>query len=353
MKLHGLLPHSNRSTLISKLTIRVFLTTSNLRVLIAPKSWHHGSPWRGIGRVNLPPCTFTFLWRSRILVSESKPLQLSIADEKTYLIVPFNSIVPFILLLGLAFCCRCVWVWLYHLLLSAPCVMTLISWNHVAPEPVDIFNCLKSQICDHSTIKYREIKYIQVSSAPTLWENLGWLSRTRSWHSTQSPSLWRFWTLPGYHGWLWQCPQAHWCWGSKVWTEVDNLVTKMTGYFKDNNDHRDAALPCLNHIFSKHRGIDIPNLAASEIGSVRTNGHNTVVHGTGSMTTEFKNWMTGIISLPQIELICYVARLNARVINEEACRELYLWWRVSCISLTIVGELDTSTFHVYLMLWYS
>ena len=110
----------------------------------------------------------------------------------------------------------------------------------------------------------------------------------------------------------------------KLWTEVDNLVTKMTGFFKDDNDHRDAALPCLNRIFSKRRGIDIPNLAASEIGSVRTNGHNTAVHGTGSMTTEFKNWMTGITSLPQIELICYVARLNARVMDEEAHQELYL-----------------------------
>ena len=127
-------------------------------------------------------------------------------------------------------------------------------------------------------------------------------------------------------------------------------MAKMTGFFKDNNDHRDAALPCLNCIFSKCRGIDIPNLAASEIGSVRTNGHNTAVHGTGSMTTEFGNWMTGITSLPQIELICYVARLNARVMDEEACRELYLRWRVPCISLTIVGELDTSAFHVYLTL---
>ena len=132
--------------------------------------------------------------------------------------------------------------------------------------------------------------------------------------------------------------------------EVDDLASKMTGYFFNEDDRRDAALPCLNRIFSARRAIKIPSLAASAIGSVRTDGHNTAIHGAGSMTTEFKNWMTGISALPQIELVCYVAGLNARAMNEEAHRQLYLRWRVPCVGLTIVGELDASTFHVYLTL---
>lgn len=138
-----------------------------------------------------------------------------------------------------------------------------------------------------------------------------------------------------------------------LWKEVDDLASKMTGYFDNEDDRRDAALPCLNRIFSARRGIDIPELAASAIGSVRTDSHNTAVHGAGSMTTEFKNWMTGTSSLPQIELVCYVARLNARAMSEEARRQLYLRWRVPRVGLTIVGELDASAFHVYLTLWYS
>ncbi|KIM81444.1 hypothetical protein PILCRDRAFT_787677 [Piloderma croceum F 1598] len=118
--------------------------------------------------------------------------------------------------------------------------------------------------------------------------------------------------------------------------EVDDLANKMTGYFNNKDEWIDAALPCLNRIFLACRGINIPELVAKAIGSVRT-GHNTADHGAGSMTTAFKNWTTGISSLPQIELVCYVARLNAMAINEEARQQLYLQWRVPCVGLTIVG----------------
>ncbi|KIM89727.1 hypothetical protein PILCRDRAFT_2038 [Piloderma croceum F 1598] len=56
---------------------------------------------------------------------------------------------------------------------------------------------------------------------------------------------------------------------------VDDLASKMTGYFS-KDDRRDAALPCLNRIFSARRGINIPPLYAATIGSV---GHNTATHG--------------------------------------------------------------------------
>ena len=127
---------------------------------------------------------------------------------------------------------------------------------------------------------------------------------------------------------------------------VDDLACKMAGYFSKEDDRRDAALPCLNRIFSARRGVNIPPLYASAIGSVRTDGHNTATHGAGTMVVEFKNWSTGISALPQIEVVGYVARLNATGMNDEARRQLYLRWRVPCVGMTIVGEPDVSAFHV-------
>ena len=131
---------------------------------------------------------------------------------------------------------------------------------------------------------------------------------------------------------------------------VDDLASKMTGYFSKEDGRMDAALPCLNCIFEARRGIKIPPLSPTAIGSVKTDGHNIATHSAGTMTVEFKNWSMGISALPQIELVCYVARLNATGMNDEARRQLFLWWRVPCVGLTIVGELDASAFHVYLML---
>jgi hypothetical protein len=127
---------------------------------------------------------------------------------------------------------------------------------------------------------------------------------------------------------------------------VDDLASKMAGYFNKEEERRDAALPCLNCIFSARRGVTIPPLYTSAIGSVRTDGHNTATHGAGTMTVEFKNWTTGISSLPQIEVVGHVARLNATGMNDDARRQLYLQWRVPCVGLTIVGELDVSLFCV-------
>jgi hypothetical protein len=67
------------------------------------------------------------------------------------------------------------------------------------------------------------------------------------------------------------------------------------------------------------------------------------------MVVEFKNWSTRVSALPQVELACCVVHLNAMGVDEvNACRQLYLRWRVPCVGLTIVGELDTSAFHSYL-----
>ncbi|KAF8227067.1 hypothetical protein L208DRAFT_1405999 [Tricholoma matsutake] len=123
----------------------------------------------------------------------------------------------------------------------------------------------------------------------------------------------------------------------KLQTEVDELASKMNKYYKHEDDWREAALPCLTRIFLACRGIQIPPLSAAAIGSVRGDGHNHATHSAGMMVVEFKNRITGISAIPQVELACYVARLNAMMNLTEAHRQLYLGWRVPCVGLTIVG----------------
>jgi len=68
--------------------------------------------------------------------------------------------------------------------------------------------------------------------------------------------------------------------------EVVNLASEMTGYFKDENHQRDAALPCLNRIFwSVVEGSIFLSFPLLALGPV---SHNTADHGAGSITTEFK-----------------------------------------------------------------
>jgi hypothetical protein len=75
---------------------------------------------------------------------------------------------------------------------------------------------------------------------------------------------------------------------------VNGLADEMTGYFETEDERRDTALPHLNRIFSARNGIEIPMLAAP-IGSVRSDGHNVVGHGAGSIAVECKNWLAGIV----------------------------------------------------------
>jgi hypothetical protein len=127
-------------------------------------------------------------------------------------------------------------------------------------------------------------------------------------------------------------------------SEVDELASRMNRYFIDEDARREAVLPCLTRIFAAHRGIKIPPLHAAAIGS---SGHNLATHGAGTIVVEFKNRITGITAIPQIQVACYVARLNARMDAVEAHRQLYLRWRVPCVGLTIVGEWDISAFYGY------
>ena len=119
---------------------------------------------------------------------------------------------------------------------------------------------------------------------------------------------------------------------------VDDLASEMTKYFDNEDARRDAGLPLVDRIFSARRGTTIPGLHASAIGSAKSDGHNVGNHGAGTLVVEFKNWITDITCLPQVELTCYFARLIANQMGDTAHRQIFLGWRVPCLGLTIVGK---------------
>jgi hypothetical protein len=75
---------------------------------------------------------------------------------------------------------------------------------------------------------------------------------------------------------------------------------------------------------------------------MRSDGHNLVTHGAGMIGVEFKNRILGSVEFSG--RTCYIMYLNAMMNSTEAHWQLYLAWRVPCVSLTIVGELDFSAF---------
>jgi len=273
---------------------------------------------------------------------------LSVADKKTCIVfrlVRFIPLVPFIPLPGLAFRCRGVWGWLYHRFSSAPCNDSdfFLSWplgKRPAPEPAEgFFNRLKRT----KTVKNAPSD----TGKSAIYESLQQQTSEKILDDRPHPDL----DIPPipllYHGFGHfldimdardDVPGLADVDVPELRNAVDDLAREMTGYFSKEDDRRDAALPCLNRIFLARRGINIPPLSAAAIGSVITDGHNTATHGAGTMAVEFKNWSTGVSSLPQIEVVCYVARLMAMKMDHEVLRQLYERWRVPCVGLTIVGE---------------
>ncbi|KAI5992722.1 hypothetical protein EDD15DRAFT_2368000 [Pisolithus albus] len=123
---------------------------------------------------------------------------------------------------------------------------------------------------------------------------------------------------------------------AKLFSEVDEFARKMNEDYADEDLQREAVLPYLNRIFKARRDIQIPSLHASAIGSVGSDGRNDAAHGSGTMVVEFKNRITGISAIPEVELTGYVARLNLR--GMEVHRKLHLGWRVPYLGLIIVGH---------------
>ncbi|KAI5982877.1 hypothetical protein EDD15DRAFT_2377107 [Pisolithus albus] len=123
----------------------------------------------------------------------------------------------------------------------------------------------------------------------------------------------------------------------KLFSEVDQFACKMNEDYAYEDLQREAVLPYLNRIFKARRDVQIPSLHASAIGSVGSDGPNDAAHGSGTMVVEFKNRITGISAIPEVELTGYVARLNLR--GMEVHRNLHLGWRVPHLGLIIVGHM--------------
>jgi len=123
---------------------------------------------------------------------------------------------------------------------------------------------------------------------------------------------------------------------AELFKAVDDFAQKMCRFYENADRRRDAALPPLNRIFSARSGTPIPEMHASTIGSVRTDGHNVGKHGGGGMVTVFKNRAANNTAIAEVELVGYVAHLYAK--GMEVHRELFERWRVPCLGLTVVGE---------------
>ena len=125
-------------------------------------------------------------------------------------------------------------------------------------------------------------------------------------------------------------------------TAVDHLASKMTELTETEEDRREQGLVYLREIFAARRGVEIPQISPSAIGSISSDGHNIRKNGTSSIVVVFKKSQSGI-SIPQVELAGYFAHLNARL-NPE----IYRQWRVPCLGVTIVGELYSFVYQGFL-----
>jgi hypothetical protein len=121
---------------------------------------------------------------------------------------------------------------------------------------------------------------------------------------------------------------------------VDDFANKMGEFFGKEDDRRDEGLPLLNAIFScrKENAPTFLALHAESFRGYRSDGHNLAAHQSAGTIVGFKNKITGIISIPEIEAAAYFAQLN---IASKYGSEFFGRWRVPCLGLTVIGECRT------------
>jgi hypothetical protein len=121
---------------------------------------------------------------------------------------------------------------------------------------------------------------------------------------------------------------------------VDDFANKMGEFFGNEDDRRDEGLPLLNAIFScrKENAPTFLALHAESFRGYRSDGHNLAAHQSAGTIVGFKNKITGIISIPEIEAAAYFAQLN---IASKYGSEFFGRWRVPCLGLTVIGECRT------------
>ena len=124
---------------------------------------------------------------------------------------------------------------------------------------------------------------------------------------------------------------------------VDKLATEMAEFEPNElcgrDIQREIGLIQINAAFRAHRGIKIPVITLSAMDTFASDNHNLILEShTPLIIIEFKKSMTGISSLPDVQLGAHFITL----IKSNAARDLLLRWRVPCLGITIVGELQSS-----------
>jgi len=121
---------------------------------------------------------------------------------------------------------------------------------------------------------------------------------------------------------------------SELQFAVDEFAQLMCGFFDVEYQMRDKGLTALNKIFAARKDGSGPTLAVGAIGSVMTDGHYTGPHGVVTMISEFKNDITGIATIPEVELVGYFAHSFSEELDKHSRVD---GWRVPGLGITIVG----------------
>ena len=121
---------------------------------------------------------------------------------------------------------------------------------------------------------------------------------------------------------------------------VDDFANMMSKFFGNEDDQHDEGLPLLNVIFScrKENTLTFLALCTELFCSYRSNGHNLAAHQSTGTIVVFKDKITGINSISEIEATANFCQLN---IASKYGSKFFGQWRVPCLSLTVIGECRT------------
>lgn len=91
---------------------------------------------------------------------------------------------------------------------------------------------------------------------------------------------------------------------------VDSFADSMQGFFESEMERREVLLPALNNIFNARLDGHSAPLMASSIWDVNTDCHSNGAHGAIEIIVQLKNEFTGILALPDVEMLSCVAHSN-------------------------------------------
>ena len=119
---------------------------------------------------------------------------------------------------------------------------------------------------------------------------------------------------------------------------VDLFAESMASFYNREVDRQNKGLKDLNKIFSV-LNANLPDLAASSIGSVQTDGHFLGKQGEAAIITQFQEETDDVVVTAQLGGYDATALRRALELNPDK-EELFQRWRIPCLGISIVGELD-------------